>query len=323
VGLLFALWCVLITFLTVGRARVAFYGYATVWYWIESSRLVPVQEVQVAISKFFIVALMVMVLLSVHRRMQLLEIQRSQLLGSVSHELRNQLTGVIGMIDLALPENSGLTHEEVRDLIGLARREAMDASALIEDLLTASRMEGNALDVVLEPIDADKEVARIIDHYPAEGMTFRQVGTRSGVVALGDQVRLRQILRNLLTNATRYGGKDVTLNVTPGESTVLIEVSDDGPGVPVGETETIFLPYRRASHTPRHSSSVGIGLWVSRKLARAMHGDLTYRRENGRTIFEIKLPKYTPIDGSHDKAATQASEHSQCPTRQPIDQTAA
>jgi signal transduction histidine kinase len=235
-----------------------------------------------------------MILLTINQRMLMLELQRSQLLGSVSHELRNQLTGVMGMIDLALDKDIVPTQDEVRDLIILARREAADATGIIEDLLTASRMESNVLDVATEPVDLDLEVAKVVDHYPTEGMTIRHAGPRSGVVALADQVRLRQVLRNLLSNAVRYGGKSIAISVVPDGAKVHIQVADDGPGVPAGEEETIFLPYRRAANTPRHKSSVGLGLWISRRLAKAMGGDLTYRHADGQTVFEFTLPVYIP-----------------------------
>jgi two-component system sensor histidine kinase KdpD len=75
---------------------------------------------------------------------------------------------------------------------------------------------------------------------------------------------------------------------------VHVRVADDGPGVPAGEEETIFLPYRRAANTPRHRSSVGLGLWISRRLAKAMGGDLTYSHAGSQTVFELTLPLYVP-----------------------------
>lgn len=293
-ALLLAFWCVLITFLTFGRSRLLFLAYATFVYVVTVRLAEPAPDIALTISILFMVGLMVLILTTVNHRMMMLEIQRSQLLGSVSHELRNQLTGVMGMIDLALDKNIVPSQEEVRDLIVLARREAADATGIIEDLLTASRIEGNALDVATEPVDLGQEVAKIVDHYPSEGRTIRHTGPRSGVVALADQVRLRQVLRNLLSNAVRYGGKAIAISVHPEGSKVHIQVADDGPGVPASEEETIFLPYRRAANTPRHKSSVGLGLWISRRLAKAMGGDLTYRHSNGETVFELTLPVYVP-----------------------------
>ena len=293
-AILFAFWCILITFLTFGRSRNLFYAYAAIVYIASLTRAEPVPDVALTISILFMVGVMVVILLTVNQRMLMLELQRSQLLGSVSHELRNQLTGVMGMIDLALDKDVVPSQEEVRDLIVLARREAADATGIIEDLLTASRMESNVLDVASEPVDLDLEVAKVIDHYPTEGMSIKHTGPRSGVVALADQVRLRQVLRNLLSNAVRYGGKSIAISVHPDGARAHIRVADDGPGVPTGEEETIFLPYRRAANTPRHKSSVGLGLWISRRLAKAMGGDLTYSRVGGQTVFELTLPVYTP-----------------------------
>ena len=294
-GLSLALWCVIITFLTYGRWRFAFYTYATLWYLLMISRDSPVQELAFTFRTIFVVAVIVVVLDSVSRRMLMLELQRSQLLGSVSHELRNQLTGVMGMIDLALDDEAAPAPAELRDLISLARREAADAADLIEDLLTASRMESNVLDVMFEPVDLDLEVAKVVDHYPSEGMSIQHIGPRSGVVALADQVRLRQVLRNLLSNAVRYGGHSISISVHPEGSIVHIKVLDDGPGVPAGEEETIFLPYRRAANALRHRSSVGLGLWISRRLAKAMGGDLTYGRVNTQTVFQLTLPVFVPL----------------------------
>ncbi|MGZ8785091.1 MAG: sensor histidine kinase, partial [Acidimicrobiia bacterium] len=253
----------------------------------------PAQELVTTGSVLAATGSIVLILLTVSRRSLTLEVQRSQLLGSVSHELRNQLTGVMGMIDLVLDEDGLPIAGETRDLIGLARREAADANDIIEDLLTASRMESNVFEVASEPVDLDLEVAKIVDHYPAEGMTVRHTGPRSGVVALADQVRLRQVLRNLLSNAVRYGGKSIDVSVHPDGAKVHVRVADDGPGVPAGEEETIFLPYRRAT-TRRHNSSIGLGLWISRRLARAMGGNLTYSHVGTETVFELTLPVYAP-----------------------------
>ena len=294
-GLALAMWCVIIPFLTYGRWRLAFYAYAIFAYLALISRTSPAPELGSTVRTMFIVGIIVVVLNNVSRRMLMLEVQRSQLLGSVSHELRNQLTGVMGMIDLALDEDLVPSKEEVRDLIGLARREAADAAGIIEDLLTASRIESNVLEVTMEPVDLDREVSRIVDHFPAEGMSIHHTGQRSGVVALADQIRLRQVLRNLLSNAVRYGGKSISISVHPDGARVHVRVGDDGPGVPQGEEESIFLPYRRANDTPRHRGSVGLGLWISRRLAKAMAGDLTYRRPNSQTVFELTLPVYSPI----------------------------
>jgi signal transduction histidine kinase len=104
-----------------------------------------------------------------------------------------------------------------------------------------------------------------------------------------DPLRLRQILRNLLSNARRYGGDTVTIRVRTDLDRVVVEVVDDGPGVPPGEEEAIFQPYIRNRSDQALPGSIGLGLSVSRRLARLMGGDLVYRRDHG-SVFELSLP---------------------------------
>ncbi len=112
--------------------------------------------------------------------------------------------------------------------------------------------------------------------------------------AWADATRVRQILRNLLTNAFRYGGNSVEISVRHLNGSVRITVSDDGPGIPVGDREQIFQPYQRAHNATGQPASVGLGLTISRQLARLMGGDLTYRHEEGRSSFDLALPPTRP-----------------------------
>jgi signal transduction histidine kinase len=112
-------------------------------------------------------------------------------------------------------------------------------------------------------------------------------------------------MRNLLTNAARYGGGEIKLSVSSlGELAVLV-VSDDGPGINVVDSEKIFDPYYRAQSAEGRPDSVGLGLAVARQLARMMGGDLVYRRRSGWTRFELSLPA-TPERASGFSLATSA-----------------
>jgi signal transduction histidine kinase len=109
-------------------------------------------------------------------------------------------------------------------------------------------------------------------------------------VALCDPARLRQVLRNLLTNAERYGGPNVAVVVdTEGDDSVVVDVVDDGPGIPPHDWDRIFEPYQRAHEAPGQPDSVGVGLAISRQLATLMGGTLDYRYD-GRSVFRLRLP---------------------------------
>jgi signal transduction histidine kinase len=114
----------------------------------------------------------------------------------------------------------------------------------------------------------------------------------TGVHAWVDPLRFRQIVRNLLTNARRYGGANVTIRAGVDRAGIYVQVIDDGPGVPAGDRERIFQPYVRAAADSALPGSIGLGLPVSRRLARLMGGDLVYRHDAG-SIFEIRLPGTT------------------------------
>ncbi len=104
-----------------------------------------------------------------------------------------------------------------------------------------------------------------------------------------DPIRLRQILRNLLTNGRRYGGPEMVVEARTFGERAVIQVRDNGDGIPVRDRAKIFDPYFRGKkiHT---TGSVGLGLTVSYQLARLMDGDLEYRYEDGWSTFELTLP---------------------------------
>ncbi len=114
------------------------------------------------------------------------------------------------------------------------------------------------------------------------------------VAAWADPARARQIIRNLLTNAVRYGGESIRVRSARHNGKVLVSVMDDGPGIPEEQREAIFEPYHRAHRLGTQPESVGLGLTVSRQLARLMAGDLTYRFDGDRSIFELVLPASAP-----------------------------
>jgi len=111
-----------------------------------------------------------------------------------------------------------------------------------------------------------------------------------GLLAFADPVRLRQIMRNLLTNAERYGGPHIEIRLEKSGDQALITVCDDGPGILLGEREAIFEEWQSSDQGIQHPDSIGLGLTIARRLARAMDGDLTYRYENGQSLFSVTLP---------------------------------
>lgn len=225
---------------------------------------------------------------------QLEELVRSkdEFVASVSHELRTPLTAVVGLA-AELKQNPGaFSPAETAELVSLISDQSDELANMVEDLLVAGRAEIGNLSLMPEPVDLACEVARIVERFCSEG-TEHSLELRlhaDPAEAYADPMRVRQVVRNLLTNAVRYGGDRISVEVGAARFSTWVAVVDDGDGVPESDVEVIFEPYRRSHNAVSQPLSVGLGLAVSRKLARLMDGELTYRRVGGLTRFELTLP---------------------------------
>src|SRR5690606_2480421 len=125
-------------------------------------------------------------------------------------------------------------------------------------------------------------------------------------VATCDPARLRQVLRNLLTNAERYGGPNVAIFVDVEGDFVVVDVVDDGAGIPRRDWDRIFEPYQRAHDAPGQPDSVGVGLAISRQLATLMGGSLDYRYSD-RSVFRLRLPVARRVGTSDEQGVSPTS----------------
>lgn len=223
------------------------------------------------------------------RRMKATIDAKNQFLASISHEIRTPLTAVLGFARLLLDAGDEMSVGDRHEMLRAVLEQAADVTNLVEDLLVAARAEIGRLTIVDGPLDVAAELTQTIE---AGGSFTRGVAVGAcpaGVHAMGDPARVRQILRNLLTNAERYGGPDVRVDVTVEDDRVVVAVSDDGAGLDTDEWERIFEPYHRAHETPGQPSAVGIGLAICRQLADLMDAILDYRYEGGRSVFRLGL----------------------------------
>ncbi len=215
---------------------------------------------------------------------------KDQFVASVSHELRTPLTVVYGLGEELRANASGLETEEIAELHTLLSQQAGEVVAIVEDLLVAARADIDRLVVMSETVDVGAQVSavlQVIEHdveldAPAEP-----------VLAWCDSARARQILRNLVVNATRHGGQRIRLRFRCEGDAAIIEVEDDGSGVPPGEETLIFDAYHSSKASSGNPASIGLGLTVARKLARLMGGDLVYERRGKWSAFVLTLPTVT------------------------------
>ncbi len=221
------------------------------------------------------------------RRLQALLQSKDDFIATISHELRTPITSVLGFAMLLEESHPDFTDYERREMVRLISQQAHELATIVEDLLVAARANVDRLHVQAVDVDLAAELASVMETMPQLAAADVQLAEPAWAVA--DPVRVRQILRNLLTNAIRYGGDRISVTVDLTGDTACVQVYDDGDGVREADREAIFDPYR-SGRSAAEPGAVGLGLTVSRTLARLMDGDLTYRREGDQSCFELTLP---------------------------------
>jgi signal transduction histidine kinase len=226
---------------------------------------------------------------------------KDRLLASVSHEIRTPLTAIVGLSEEIASAN-GLGADELDELNAIIAVQSRELAELVEDLLVASRADFGNLSIRPETMDLRAQVDMVVQGLRESHRSSKALAVEGeGASAFADPLRVRQILRNLMTNAIKYGGDSVTVSVGRTGELACILVRDDGPGVPPQEAALIFERYYRSAQSPTQPGSVGIGLSVSRQLAEMMGGTLEYVIRDGGHGFELCLPRPT--------AAQEAAEH--------------
>lgn len=214
--------------------------------------------------------------------------EKDTFVAAVSHELRTPLSAVVGFAEVLREGRHDFNAGERNEMIELVADQARETSHILDDLLVAARADLGELTLESEEVDLRSVVERVTEGW---GRTERaRLTIRGGGVATGDPERIRQILRNLLQNALEHGRESLEVVISDGIPTVTVEVVDDGEGIPPEERDRIFRPYQRAYIRSGQPASLGLGLSVSRLLARRMGGDLAYRRRADESVFELSLP---------------------------------
>jgi two-component system, OmpR family, phosphate regulon sensor histidine kinase PhoR len=223
-------------------------------------------------------------------RVRLTELVASKddLVRSVSHELRTPLTTIVGLSSELRDRAVDFPSDERDDFIRLIAGQASEMADLVEDLLSVARSDIGVVQVVIEEIDVAATVQKVVDTWESGTLSITSDGFPT---ARGDGFRVRQIIRNLLANAVKYGRPPCLIDISTTSDYVAMRVIDHGDGVPSGEDEAVFQRYYRAHDPVGLPGSVGIGLSLSRQLADLMEGTLTYFRDEERTVFELRLPK--------------------------------
>jgi signal transduction histidine kinase len=229
---------------------------------------------------------------------------RTDALGHVTHELRTPLNAIGGYAELlALGVRGPINAEQLKDLERIRWNQA-HLLELITDILKFVRADTRKIVYRLANTDLGavaREVGEMIEPVFSareQRLILDDTCTRDTAVALADADRVRQIMINLMTNASKYSPSGSRATVTCGESPagVFVELADAGAGIPEDQLETIFEPFvQLPAGVESRGGGVGLGLAIARQLARGMGGDLTVRSQLGTgSTFRLSLPRPDP-----------------------------
>jgi len=226
--------------------------------------------------------------------------RKSQFLASMSHELRTPLNALIGLTEMMVANAGRFGTEKALEPLRRVNAAGTHLLSLINEVLDLSKIEAGKLDLNPETIDLTRLIDEVIgtagqlaeknkNHLVVEAP--ENVGTLTA-----DSMRLKQILLNLLSNACKFTKEgEVALRVrkvADGRDWVELAVADSGIGLTAEQQAKLFQDFTQAdSLTARRYGGTGLGLALSRKLARMMGGDVTVTSEPGKgSVFTVRLP---------------------------------
>lgn len=220
-----------------------------------------------------------------------LQRNRERFFAMVNHELRNALAAVLGWSELLVRKKKpGELPPAAFEVLASAEQ----AVALISDLLDLSRLDADRLRPVIQAVDAGglagRAVGRVTPAAEARAIRLTQAADPSLPVIETDANRVEQILVNLLGNAIKYTveGSEIRITTTATHHWVRWSVADEGPGIRPEQAERIFDIYVTGADVDKQG--IGLGLPLSRRLARLLGGDLRAIPREGGGLFELVLP---------------------------------
>ena len=225
-----------------------------------------------------------------------LEKTRSDFVATASHELRTPLAAVYGAVRTLRREDVELSSDDRAAFLEMIESEATRLAKIVDQILLAGQLDADAVELELTECDPQRVAAAVIESASVHVPDSIDLGLDvDGAVSIRcDENKLRQVLVNLVDNAVKYSpdGGRVELRVRSSNGSCLIEVADEGLGIPPDEYDRIFEKFYRLD--PQQTQGVGgsgLGLYICRELVERMDGSLRVESEPGKgSRFTVELP---------------------------------
>lgn len=228
---------------------------------------------------------------------------KSKFLSRMSHEIRTPMNAIIGLTDLI--EMKGQLSHEAKENLTKIKSSSQYLLSLINDILDMSRIENGKMEIVQEPFSIntliDDMESMLVQDAKNKGISFRFEKNMEDDIVAGDEIRLRQVILNLLSNAFKFTpeGGAVTVRIeedgkTEEDITFTVHVKDTGIGIPEENQKRIFKSFEQLGSNYSKSQGTGLGLSISSHIVRMMGGELKLKSEPGKGCdfyFTLTLSK--------------------------------
>ena len=222
---------------------------------------------------------------------------KAAFLASMSHELRTPLQAALGFAQLLRSGVFGTINDEQSEALARVERSQTHLARLIDDVLDFARLEAGRVRVLLERVPVSEIIDDLVPLVEPQAVLKKislTAESADGLVVAVDRQRMRQIMVNLVGNAIKFTnpGGVVRVAARPEANRIRFDVQDNGVGIPADRIKEIFEPFVQVDDAlTRTASGAGLGLAISRDLARAMGGELSVQSEPGRgSVFSVSFP---------------------------------
>lgn len=231
----------------------------------------------------------------VNLKLQELDRLKSMFIASMSHELRTPLNSIIGFTGIILQGMSGEINNEQEKQLTLVKNSANHLLALINDIIDISKIEAGKVEIAIEEFDLSVLAQEIKDSFAVvadkKGLELL-LQTPPTLIIKSDRRRTEQILVNFISNAVKFTDKgEIGIKIVKKDETVEMSVRDKGIGIKKEDMDKLFKTFSRIPVKDRIIEGTGLGLYLSKKIADLLGGEIKAESEFGKgSVFTLTLP---------------------------------
>lgn len=221
---------------------------------------------------------------------------KNKLLSIASHDLKSPLSSVF-MAESLLRQLTDPNDPTAVNVLDTMKQTLTMMNSIISEFLDMAALQSGEIVIDLQPVDIEDVLLEVLTYYEIalqdKGSVITALNIEGYVMA--DRTRLQQVLNNLVSNALKYSppNAEITIDVIMVGEDIVIEITDEGPGIPEDEHHLLFMEFSKLSPRPTgDESSSGLGLWIVKQMVDLMKGEVgVYCPETGGSVFWVKLPR--------------------------------